>query len=244
MRAGRFTLIELLIVIAIIAILASLLLPALKSANDTAKKIVCIGNLSQIQKAQMMYSNDNNEYFWHAGFDNLPLGYDTWAQCLLGGSNIPQEVYLTGKDVLVCPSTVLLGKYRKGTRVYGMYGGNLDTNYASKCPSSGDFMETTGASQIFYRAQRFLVPSSFILHADTEISITGSADIGQPSWAFSPTTKTSSDAAISVLHNGFANCAFVDGHADSLNKKDLRRSNTQIKLVVDHKTKILVPNPL
>lgn len=59
--AGKyFTLIELLIVIAIIAILASMLLPALSKAREMAKKISCTSLLKQYGTASQMYIGDFN----------------------------------------------------------------------------------------------------------------------------------------------------------------------------------------
>ncbi len=55
MRKQQFTLIELLIVIAIIAILASLLLPALGRAKETAKRVQCMGNLKNISLLDFGY---------------------------------------------------------------------------------------------------------------------------------------------------------------------------------------------
>jgi prepilin-type N-terminal cleavage/methylation domain-containing protein/prepilin-type processing-associated H-X9-DG protein len=57
---GRgFTLIELLCVIAIIAILASLLMPAVTQAKARAKRVECINNLSQIALASHIFENDH-----------------------------------------------------------------------------------------------------------------------------------------------------------------------------------------
>lgn len=91
-----FTLIELLIVIAIIAILASLLLPVLSAATAKGRQTACLNNLKQLVDGWLMYADDNGSKY----ADNLPLAYlqptgvfsatpsNNW---VLGNMQIPQQ---------------------------------------------------------------------------------------------------------------------------------------------------------
>lgn len=58
-----FTLIEMLVVVAIIVILAAMLLPALSRGKDQANKIKCVNNLHQLQMATQMYADDHEDQY-------------------------------------------------------------------------------------------------------------------------------------------------------------------------------------
>jgi prepilin-type N-terminal cleavage/methylation domain-containing protein/prepilin-type processing-associated H-X9-DG protein len=68
-----FTLIELLVVISIIALLVSILLPALSSAREQAKFTVCKVHLSGLGKAVIMYTGDQKDLFPAPREDNYAM---------------------------------------------------------------------------------------------------------------------------------------------------------------------------
>ena len=73
-KPNAFTLVEMLVVIAIIAILASLLLPALAAAKKKASRQSVSSNQKQMGMSMMMYIDDNRGAF--AGIASVHLGFN------------------------------------------------------------------------------------------------------------------------------------------------------------------------
>ncbi len=75
-RKNGFTLVELLVVIAIIGVLVALLLPAVQSARESARRIQCTNNMKQITLAMLVY-HDAHKSFMPGNFhpDPIPSGW-------------------------------------------------------------------------------------------------------------------------------------------------------------------------
>lgn len=99
MKKHGFTLVELLVVLAIIAILSALLFPVLKSAKESALRSTCQSNYGQALRAQSMYSNDYDDRYVVSGYlvsTDDPVKNRLWPQLL--------QPYFHNFSTFVCPA--------------------------------------------------------------------------------------------------------------------------------------------
>jgi prepilin-type N-terminal cleavage/methylation domain-containing protein/prepilin-type processing-associated H-X9-DG protein len=140
-KRKAFTLIELLVVISIIALLLSILMPALSRAKEHAKRIVCASSLKQVHLAMTMYVGENRELMpenpWGGEYNmyipninsatGKPIGWT-------GLGKLYSNDYMENPEVFYCPSEKII-KYNVDNLKDPL---NLPDDTRSVFPSSGD----------------------------------------------------------------------------------------------------------
>ncbi len=222
-----FTLVELLVVISIIALLISLLLPALSQARLQAKAVTCLSNQRQCGLGLSAYASDAREQIMLEAAINFPgVGSQiyTWGNFLTGpilndsfGKPPADAGYINGDKVFGCP--VNPKPTTSGWTTFGMYHSQLDWR-RWRFPTfwsgaSGAYNGGTITSWRSYRLDRIPRPSSFLFMTDA--TRTNSGNLGRPSCHFIPQMDHAGSAGyVYYIHPGKTTGAMMaDMHAKS-----------------------------
>jgi prepilin-type N-terminal cleavage/methylation domain-containing protein/prepilin-type processing-associated H-X9-DG protein len=121
---AAFTLVELLVVVAVIAILAALLLSAVVRAKGAARVAICLNNKKQLALTWALYPADNGGRLvpnaWPANWVPFVHPYPVaWTSSMLGwGATASDGSGSTNVEMLVGPTTSLFNPYLRDWRVY------------------------------------------------------------------------------------------------------------------------------
>ncbi len=136
-RAG-FSLIELLVVVGIIGILASLILASVTRAKGSAQKTECLSNQAQLIKTWALYATDNNgdlvsNYRWRKqGRHARNSGDEPYHKSWVMGTGHPNIGGMTDQSFLLDDSVAAFAPYLRKPEIY-------------RCPSSREVIAGTEA---------------------------------------------------------------------------------------------------
>ena len=213
-----FTLIELLITIAIIAILAGMLLPALNKARAMAHSTSCKNNLKTLATSVHLYSSAHNDTMLppHRGNVATPL----WTFILMG----PNPKYVTAENEGWVPWMMTKGQYF-GVKTFLCP--TMEGNYPLDGKSDGyewwHWYPSYGLNTLLYRSDsdvyfkiiKYKNPSMKYMMGDVwKCQSSGSCDKTKGFWRWMATASLNTDnyGMIAGRHNLTVNMNFIDGH--------------------------------
>jgi prepilin-type processing-associated H-X9-DG protein len=202
------------VVIAIIAILAGLLLGALRSARDRANTVTCLNNLRQLGIAFHMYAgaNDNKLPYPNASYGPSDEAKYCWYNALdphlLGMSAATVK---TNEHLHAVKQDPIIGQLAKRGSTWATDAQTLKMNEWLSYARNG-----SGVADVFWTVDEFANPGMTVLLFDGKAELSRLAD-GSPSSTAKQTQGTEGD--VMRRHGAKANVLFVDGHAEIRDEK-------------------------